>query len=574
MKKLFKKLHKPFTVLMCCLMVFETINLTALKINAADAATSVTSGDAVSGGDVITVTSEEVIELANKATTTANSAARVYQYHSAADRVRKAEGELASAEAALASLLSQYQDGVELPEDVQNAVNAVEKAKEAIAKGWVSIQGKPIYVNFYIINRGLERPEEVREYPDTNYSRRQQGILRSGAVIDGVYQSYLEIYKQGIEITEADYSKYFVSMPDVARFGAAQPDFVLQEGEYVEWYVIKTGGDGIHVDGIIRGETTDDTDDENKDDVTNPDDNKDDNKDDNQDGNKDDVTTPDDNKDENKDENKDDVTNPDDNKDENKDENKDDVTNPDDNKDENKDENKDDVTNPDDNKDENKDENKDDVTNPDDNKDENEDENKDDVTTPDDNKDDNKDENQDENKDDVTTPDNNKDDNQNDVTTPENNEPDNSIPSTNSTPSGNTSNEEQVVPVQPTVVVADPVTAEVTETPVTELVEQQTAEVVEQPVVEITDEEAPLVDSLDDTEFEEQTEIVQEAENANSDIVVIEDEEAPLAGAGHCWIHWLILILTFVYTVYQLIRAISRDKKIKELQDETQTVEA
>lgn len=57
------------------------------------------------------------------------------------------------------------------------------------------------------------------------------------------------------------------------------------------------------------------------------------------------------------------------------------------------------------------------------------------------------------------------------------------------------------------------------------------------------------------------------------EVVDIEEEETPLAGA-HCWIHWLILILTAAYTVYEVIRSIARNKRIKELEGQHETIEA
>ena len=59
------------------------------------------------------------------------------------------------------------------------------------------------------------------------------------------------------------------------------------------------------------------------------------------------------------------------------------------------------------------------------------------------------------------------------------------------------------------------------------------------------------------------------------EVVQIEEEEAPLAaGMGHCWIHWLILILTAAYTVYELVRSIKRNKQIKDMEVQGQNVQA
>ena len=47
----------------------------------------------------------------------------------------------------------------------------------------------------------------------------------------------------------------------------------------------------------------------------------------------------------------------------------------------------------------------------------------------------------------------------------------------------------------------------------------------------------------------------------------IEEEDVPLAAdlrTNGCWIHWLILLLTAIYTVYNVTRAIIRARKINE----------
>ena len=53
------------------------------------------------------------------------------------------------------------------------------------------------------------------------------------------------------------------------------------------------------------------------------------------------------------------------------------------------------------------------------------------------------------------------------------------------------------------------------------------------------------------------------------ELIGIEEEDVPLAVPTHddCWIHWLILLLTAIYTVYQLARGYNRKKKIDELQE-------
>ncbi len=92
-----------------------------------------------------------------------------------------------------------------------------------------------------------------------------------------------------------------------------------------------------------------------------------------------------------------------------------------------------------------------------------------------------------------------------------------------------------------------------------DLVDEETDDM--EDVVIIEDEETALA-----SEIEADTSETDEAES--SEVIAIEDEETPLAAGGHCWIHWLILILTFIYVVFELIRSISRNKKINELKEE------
>ena len=66
------------------------------------------------------------------------------------------------------------------------------------------------------------------------------------------------------------------------------------------------------------------------------------------------------------------------------------------------------------------------------------------------------------------------------------------------------------------------------------------------PAVEIEEEEFPLAPAMNDDEPSADGTIGQEA-------IIIEEEEAPLAAPGKCWIHWLILALTAVYTMSMIL---------------------
>ena len=84
----------------------------------------------------------------------------------------------------------------------------------------------------------------------------------------------------------------------------------------------------------------------------------------------------------------------------------------------------------------------------------------------------------------------------------------------------------------------------------------------------IDEEQTPLAPAINDN-YQSGND-----ESQDQEVVAIEEEEAPLAAPGHCWIHWLILLLTVVYTVYELIRCTARNNKINKLQDNAEQAEA
>ena len=294
MKGIIKKFHKYITVAMCCILVFETVKVSGFEANAEELSIveTVSDNETASGGDVAKENAKSemrtgvnyLVELANQTVGLADSAKSIYQYYAAERKMNQAEESLTLTMTAATTVrnafngyVAQYGEDAELAVLVQEALDMVATAQQRVEHGWVSIQGKPIFVNFYILNRGLEKPEEVHSYQSNNYSKGVQGILRSGAVnADGVYESYIDDYKNGVAfLSQAEFSKYFVSVPNVDKFGEKQAEFILQDGEYVEWYVIKTESDGIHVDGIILGsDDIDDGNDDNNDDADDTDDNK------------------------------------------------------------------------------------------------------------------------------------------------------------------------------------------------------------------------------------------------------------------------------------------------------------
>lgn len=116
-----------------------------------------------------------------------------------------------------------------------------------------------------------------------------------------------------------------------------------------------------------------------------------------------------------------------------------------------------------------------------------------------------------------------------------------------------------VVPTPPVVEIPDedvpqapgPEDDETVDEPTEEPIEEEP--VVEEPEVEIPDEETPL---------------------AENELTEIPDEEVALAADlrdGDCWIHWLILLLTALFGVYSVARCVARNRKIKELTEDSDT---
>lgn len=86
-------------------------------------------------------------------------------------------------------------------------------------------------------------------------------------------------------------------------------------------------------------------------------------------------------------------------------------------------------------------------------------------------------------------------------------------------------------------------------------------------VVVIEEEETPLAETPE--EVEEETPAPEE------EVVEIEEEETPLAVLeGDCIIHWIILLITAMYAVYGVLRAVARNKKIRQLQGANDQVNA
>lgn len=94
------------------------------------------------------------------------------------------------------------------------------------------------------MKRGLIQPAEVKSYTSGNYIGGKQGELNKGD-----NNSYLNMYAKGNGVKDTDLTPYLKNVPTADQLGVS-----LKEGEYIKWYVIKTENDGIHVDGIIMNQ--------------------------------------------------------------------------------------------------------------------------------------------------------------------------------------------------------------------------------------------------------------------------------------------------------------------------------
>ena len=137
-----------------------------------------------------------------------------------------------------------------LEEASKAADEAEKKADEALAESNTKI----VRAKFSVLNRTLVQPDEVFSYTSENYSTSIWGELYSGALNQETGErdaSYIALYKEGIK-DEAIISQYIALAPTAEQL--AEVGVVLEDYEYITWYVIKTEADGYHVDGIIKGE--------------------------------------------------------------------------------------------------------------------------------------------------------------------------------------------------------------------------------------------------------------------------------------------------------------------------------
>ncbi len=149
--------------------------------------------------------------------------------------------QLEAARKALEAAKANVEDAKKAYEEAQDAADKAKKDYEAAKDNF---DEKPVYARFYVLKRGLIQPAEVKSYTSGNYIGGKQGELNKGD-----NNSYLNMYAKGNGVKDTDLTPYLKNVPTADQLGVS-----LKEGEYIKWYVIKTENDGIHVDGIIMNQ--------------------------------------------------------------------------------------------------------------------------------------------------------------------------------------------------------------------------------------------------------------------------------------------------------------------------------
>lgn len=206
------------------------------KVAAAQAATK--AADAATAAAEAKQAEKEALDQYNAAKEALEAAKKRLE---AARNAKLNDLQLDAARKALEAAKANVADAKKAYEDAQSA--AVE-AKKDYEDAKENFDEKPVYARFYVLKRGLIQPAEVKSYTSGNYVGGKQGELNKGD-----NNSYLDLYVKGKGVKDTDLTPYLKSVPTADQLGVS-----LKEGEYIKWYVIKTENDGIHVDGIIMNQ--------------------------------------------------------------------------------------------------------------------------------------------------------------------------------------------------------------------------------------------------------------------------------------------------------------------------------
>ena len=206
------------------------------KVAAAQAATK--AADAATAAAKAEQAEKEALDQYNAAKEALEEAKKRLE---AARKAKLNDLQLDAARKALETAKENVADAKKAYEDAQSAAN---EAKKDYKEAKDNFDEKPVYARFYVLKRGLIQPAEVKSYTSGNYIGGKQGELNKGD-----NNSYLNMYAKGNGVKDTDLTPYLKNVPTADQLGVS-----LKEGEYIKWYVIKTENDGIHVDGIIMNQ--------------------------------------------------------------------------------------------------------------------------------------------------------------------------------------------------------------------------------------------------------------------------------------------------------------------------------
>ena len=197
------------------------------KVAAAQAATK--AADAATAAAKAEQAEKEALDQYNAAKEALEAAKKRLE---AARKAKLNDLQLDAARKALEAAKENVADAKKAYEDAQSAAD---EAKKDYKEAKDNFDEKPVYARFYVLKRGLIQPAEVKSYTSGNYIGGKQGELNK--------------YAKGNGVKDTDLTPYLKNVPTADQLGVS-----LKEGEYIKWYVIKTENDGIHVDGIIMNQ--------------------------------------------------------------------------------------------------------------------------------------------------------------------------------------------------------------------------------------------------------------------------------------------------------------------------------
>lgn len=236
------------------LLKWENDKLTVVTIDEAEFATYSATFDKVAAAQAANRAAEAAV--AEKVALDKYNAA-VAALAAAQERLDAAKLNKLNIKAAEEALKAAQQNVDDAKAEWERAQEAADAAKDAAEAAKQAVETKPVKVSYFVLNRGLIQPAEVYSYPAANYSKRMEGELYSGVLDEATGKrddSYIALYKKGIKNSD-EIAQYLAVQPTAEQL--AEIGVVLKEGESIRWYVIKTEGDGYHVDGIITGQKFD-----------------------------------------------------------------------------------------------------------------------------------------------------------------------------------------------------------------------------------------------------------------------------------------------------------------------------